>query len=1097
MQTIPIDLLRKIAHLSSDEEQQAFLFQYPVLLSPSTQEALSEQLSQLTRAERSRLESVLTDLRRMRTELEKQPHQYPVGIGPIEQLWQQQSRGEITAEYAEQLAAAPDVAYLLAPVYAEALSRFNYNSAHEGGWRPAVTCQRLLLSAVRALPIGPETHTMLQLVSIDWVEIVHIALMDFPDGRLYRKARAVGDQMVEQATASGDKEFLGDMLHRLGTLHLDPYTARFQKENYQLNIERWLQRAQDELGEELAELSEDEWRMPEPEEALRTAEEYLRKALTLRMAHEKGLSLKALAQTLAWLKYVLERPVDRDELIHVCQQALDSLGQQDPQHRLQVLLILRNLDEPIDASEIDTIFQTSLDEYVRRLGIGQTVDVVMQAATVLQLENASLSLEVLRNARSLIDRYANEATLRNYWATALRVIKLSLVPEVVSEYPEGGLQIAAQQLRERATRERWDVRKQSAALISLARHTSLWEDEADGLELINEAEQLAPLFTDDYAKELAYLRALLLMGVGVNGVNNGAWGPAIAGYTRGLRQSMDLNLDDFALDLLRRVDDLSFHQEAEVATQVVLGVAPLALRLERSIGEPATNLIQLLCKRTIAAMTLRPANPEQLFFLLQVAKGLRFATALYAGSSRRWQEDEQGMYLLNQAQELESALLAKGQATASANQESSLDENVLLTAYARPNDLFSGDTLNERLRNLQHSYDVHLNERILTGAEGDEALYLPVPDLQDALDERTVLLIFYLGASSDGQIAVYTLALTRGDMRVGATPHGFPDSARVRSRHGDREIEMSPFAFNVALLREDVGQWPGPRLVAREAEQQLAKDLTNYFGGMTDYLDELHAAGLDHLCIVPHGPLHYYPFHLLGEPGKPLADKWKVTYLPNLHLFVSRSGQPAVRKHRDRALTSIGIDYEHNSWGLQPLPQAVAEAREVASFFGTEAISGEQATKQRLLEALDESRYVHLSVHGQHNANAPAFQCLYLMPDDRSDGRLYAHELLSRDLRGVQVLTLSACETALGRFDTADNLRGLPASFLLAGVSTIIGTLWEVETNVSKRFFSSFYRQSRAGTDVLEGFAIAQRETRADFPKYRDWGPFYLMGDWR
>jgi len=50
---------------------------------------------------------------------------------------------------------------------------------------------------------------------------------------------------------------------------------------------------------------------------------------------------------------------------------------------------------------------------------------------------------------------------------------------------------------------------------------------------------------------------------------------------------------------------------------------------------------------------------------------------------------------------------------------------------------------------------------------------------------------------------------------------------------------------------------------------------------MVDVLVKLKDEGKDHLCVIPHGPLHYYPFHLLGEPGSPLANDWIVTYLPS------------------------------------------------------------------------------------------------------------------------------------------------------------------------------------------------------------------------
>ena len=94
------------------------------------------------------------------------------------------------------------------------------------------------------------------------------------------------------------------------------------------------------------------------------------------------------------------------------------------------------------------------------------------------------------------------------------------------------------------------------------------------------------------------------------------------------------------------------------------------------------------------------------------------------------------------------------------------------------------------------------------------------------------------------------------------------------------------------------------------------------------------------------------------------------------------------------------------------------------------------------------------------------------------------------------MITLSACETALGRYDITDNLRGIPASLLQRGARTIIGTLWPVETYTSHDFFTALYRELRQGRSILDAFTTAQRQTRERHPQYRDWGAFNLIGDW-
>ena len=100
------------------------------------------------------------------------------------------------------------------------------------------------------------------------------------------------------------------------------------------------------------------------------------------------------------------------------------------------------------------------------------------------------------------------------------------------------------------------------------------------------------------------------------------------------------------------------------------------------------------------------------------------------------------------------------------------------------------------------------------------------------------------------------------------------------------------------------------------------------------------------------------------------------------------------------------------------------------------------------------------------------------------------------DLRGLDILTLSACETALGRFDYSDNIQGLTSAFFQAGVSTIIGTLWEVELNSALCFFDKFYTEIKEGNNRLDSFAKAQKVTKERYPEYRDWGAFYFMGEW-
>lgn len=306
-------------------------------------------------------------------------------------------------------------------------------------------------------------------------------------------------------------------------------------------------------------------------------------------------------------------------------------------------------------------------------------------------------------------------------------------------------------------------------------------------------------------------------------------------------------------------------------------------------------------------------------------------------------------------------------------------------------------------------------------------------------------------------------------------------------RSGDKVRVLDALGTTVLRMRTAVLAEPGPvRPVARTDEEALADGLSALFGPVTDLLREAYVTGKRHLVIVPHGALHFAPLHLLYLDGKPLADTWTVTYLPTVALLerAPTDGEGAL------TLAAVGLGFADGT--LPPIPDAVDEAADVAAQFGTTALLDEQATQEAVFAALGWAQLFHIATHGMHNVAAPAFQSLCV-----ADKRVNTHELLRLDLGGLDLVTLPACETALGRFDAADNLRGIPASLLLPGASAIVGTLWEVEARTSHDFFTALYEQIREGSSKLDAFTEAQQQTRAAHPQYRDWGAFYFSGNWR
>jgi len=125
-------------------------------------------------------------------------------------------------------------------------------------------------------------------------------------------------------------------------------------------------------------------------------------------------------------------------------------------------------------------------------------------------------------------------------------------------------------------------------------------------------------------------------------------------------------------------------------------------------------------------------------------------------------------------------------------------------------------------------------------------------------------------------------------------------------------------------------------------------------------------------------------------------------------------------------------------------------------------------------------------------------------PEGRDDGYLTAEEVGWLDLSGVDLVVLSACETALGEARSGEGLIGLRRAFQTAGAKTVISSLWSVKDESTSELMQVFYRNLwQKGMGKSEALRQAQldmldenrREHGNGLPS--TWGAFVLSGDWR
>jgi CHAT domain-containing protein len=109
------------------------------------------------------------------------------------------------------------------------------------------------------------------------------------------------------------------------------------------------------------------------------------------------------------------------------------------------------------------------------------------------------------------------------------------------------------------------------------------------------------------------------------------------------------------------------------------------------------------------------------------------------------------------------------------------------------------------------------------------------------------------------------------------------------------------------------------------------------------------------------------------------------------------------------------------------------------------------------------------------------------------DGILTAYEIEQLDLHNIQLVTLSACETALGDSTYYEGNLGLPRAFKLAGVQYVLVSLWNVNAKVTADLLSLFYKNWFSGAPLSEALRNAQDAIRKEHPQPYFWASFVLI----
>ncbi|WP_317168784.1 CHAT domain-containing tetratricopeptide repeat protein [Cyclobacterium plantarum] len=236
--------------------------------------------------------------------------------------------------------------------------------------------------------------------------------------------------------------------------------------------------------------------------------------------------------------------------------------------------------------------------------------------------------------------------------------------------------------------------------------------------------------------------------------------------------------------------------------------------------------------------------------------------------------------------------------------------------------------------------------------------------------------------------------------------------------------------------------------------------------------------------------------------------------------------------------TYRAIDASRSS--ISPLPGTLTEVEQVASILDGEGIPTlallENAASEDLLKKVKSPRILHIATHGffepQREQQAeglnremlmsglgqetvtenPYLRCgLYLAgaettlknrgnldfqrPAGQEDGILTAYEATLLDLRGTELVVLSACETGLGVTKNGEGVYGLQRAFQIAGAETVIFSLWKIADQQTQEMMGLFYKNwLQKDMTKRQAFKAAQQTIKEKYEDPYFWGAFVMIG---
>lgn len=410
-------------------------------------------------------------------------------------------------------------------------------------------------------------------------------------------------------------------------------------------------------------------------------------------------------------------------------------------------------------------------------------------------------------------------------------------------------------------------------------------------------------------------------------------------------------------------------------------------------------------------------------------------------------------------------------------------------------------TIQQKLKNFENNLDKNYPD-YRTLREMQHTI-VNIENLQKSLDAETVLVEYFI---SENQCFIFYVSREHSDLKI-IDNHSLEDL-----RNNIKDLRMTMTDINYLTKEVDKGY-------------QIFINKAYYL--YDQYLKHPMLKDKRKLVIVPDRDLNYIPYEVLLTAPQDATATANYTNLPYLirdyviryeySATVMVNHKKSTGKRGNGRVLGFAPEYEQNvKWDeLPPKSQQIRTQREINIHNVLSNLAGahkelemlqtwsdgdffynERGTERRLKERLIKPySVVHLAMHGIVDFDHPSYSSLVFTEDRDSleDNLLYAYEINHLDCRNIELVVLSACQTGYGKYSLGEGVVSLGRSFMHAGVSSIVSTLWELNDQSSVELMQLFYRNLSLGKAKDEALRDAKLEYIEKHPDIMS-HPFFWAG---